>query len=148
MFPNHLIWWSESLVFSWRPCSLKRVWRSQWLLDGCCTFDSSFFEALRGRLSSNVTRVLGLALAGDWSWKVQEKKKKEWHQVIHKVNGMRWRRLILYQNTLKWYCSVKAHYGRSTFHWTFLISLLMFFNSLDSEKYSWIVLAFNIDFLC
>lgn len=46
-----------------------RLWRSQRLLDGCCTFDSSFFEALRRKLSANITWVPGLAPAGDGSWK-------------------------------------------------------------------------------
>lgn len=54
-----------------------RLWRSQRLLDGCCTFDSSFFEAIRRKLSSNITWVPGLAPAGDGSWE------------IHKINGER-----------------------------------------------------------
>lgn len=54
-----------------------RLWRSQRLLDGCCTFDSSFFEAIRRKLSTNITWVPGLAPAGDGSWE------------IHKINGER-----------------------------------------------------------
>jgi len=71
------------------PSSLKGVWRSQRLLEDCCTFDSSFFEALIGRLSANVTRLLGLAGVGDWSQKAWEKALRNECRAIHKINGQR-----------------------------------------------------------
>ena len=92
MFPNQLIQWSQALVFFfpaiWRPWSLRRVWRSQRLLDGCCTLDSGFFEALRGRLSTNVTRAQGLAAVGDWSLKAPRKSFKGMNVgAIQEING-------------------------------------------------------------
>ena len=78
-FSNRLIrlFFSPGFVVS---SSLERVSRSHRLLDGGCTFDSNFFEALMeaGGLVLMSPEHRDWPGLGDWSWKSLRKGFKEW----------------------------------------------------------------------